>query len=389
MISTLSRLWGHSTTRSLIYQGAIVLLVSVAVLTLVESAANNLQRLGIRTGFEFLSDEAGFVINQALFPYGPTSSYGMAILVCLVNTLILSLLGILTSTALGFFVAIARLSRNWLLRALAGAYVELFRNVPLLLQLFFWYFATLRLLPGKRESLSLFDLIYLNIEGLFIPAPVFGQGATLIGGSILVSIVIAGFTLRVARQRRESTGRRFQHARYGYAAAVLLPIATLAALDFPVSWDVPVFKRFNFEGGFALQPEFVAMLLAITLYNAAFIGEIIRAGIMSVHKGQREAARAIGLTAREVYTVVIIPQAMRLIVPPLTNQYLNLTKATALAGAIGYPDLFWAVGGSIQAQTGQILELQAITLAAYLGISLLIALLLNSYNRATQLKGRS
>jgi general L-amino acid transport system permease protein len=187
--------------------------------------------------------------------------------------------------------------------------------------------------------LSLFDLIYLNIEGLFIPAPVFGQGATLIGGSILVSIVIAGFTLRVARQRRESTGRRFQHARYGYAAAVLLPIATLAALDFPVSWDVPVFKRFNFEGGFALQPEFVAMLLAITLYNAAFIGEIIRAGIMSVHKGQREAARAIGMSYWQTLRFIILPQAIRRVLPPLGNNFISMIKDSSLVSVMGVADI--------------------------------------------------
>jgi len=380
--------WRRGKVRSNTYQWGLVAALVFAGIWLVDTASTNLERLGIKTGFDFLSSEAGFQISPALIPYTPQSTYGDAILVGLTNTIVLSLIAIGIATFLGFFIAISRLSKNWLLRSFANVYVEIFRNVPLLLQLFFWYFAALKLLPGKRNSINLFDVAFLNIEGFVMPLPIFEPGAGAIGWAFVIAVAIAGVIHYWARRRQTMTGIPFPSLTMGLALIVALPLLIAWAQGFPIGWEIPKFGRFNFQGGIALQPEFTAMLFGLTLYNASFIGEIIRAGIQSVHKGQREAANSIGFTQLQIYAEIIVPQAMRLIIPPLTNQYLNLTKSTALAMAIGYPDLFWAIGGTITAQTGQILELQAITLGLYLGISLFIAALMAVYNRATRIPER-
>lgn len=380
--------WNHGNVRATFYQWGLVIGLILLVVWVVDTSSTNLARLGITTGFGFLADEAGFNISPALFPYTPQSSYGQAILVSLTNTLVLSAIAIFLATILGFFIAISRLSKNWLLRKLASGYVETFRNIPLLLQLFFWYFAALRLLPDKRQSVNLFDVAFLNVEGFVVPSPIFEPGAGAVGMAILVAFAAAYIVRRWARRRQTRTGQAFPVWRVGCGIVVLVPFLVAWLQGFPLSWEIPKFGRFNFQGGVALQPEFMAMLFGLTLYNGAFIGEIIRAGIMSVDKGQREAANSIGFRQSQIYMEIIIPQAMRLIVPPLTNQYLNLTKSTALAAAIGYPDLFWAISGAIEAQTGQVLELQAITLGAYLGISLTIAMIMNWYNRASRIPER-
>jgi general L-amino acid transport system permease protein len=323
-----------------------------------------------------------------LIPYAHESSYARAILVCFLNTLLLSALAIVACTVLGLVLALFRMSSNWLLSKLAEGYVELFRNVPLLLQLFFWYNAALRALPGKRESISFFGVAYLNIEGLFVPVPVFHEGS----GAVLIALLLAVMAAVVlhfwAARRQVRTGQPFPSLWVGLGIIILVPCIVAAVLGFPVTWDVPHFQRFNFAGGTAVQPEFVAMLLGLTLYNTAFVSEIIRAGIQSVNKGQREAARSIGMRESAIYTKIVIPQARRLIVPPLTNQYLNLTKATALASALGYPELFWALNGAIQAQTGQVLEIQVLTLGTYLVITLAIAGLMAWYNHHVRLAGQ-
>jgi len=387
-IETLFSFWRKGRVRSLIYQWGLVAVFILTAVWVVNTASTNLDRLGIKTGFGFLSTEAGFKISPALFPYTPQSTYGDAILVTLVNTIVLSLIAIMLATFLGFFLAISRLSKNWLLRNLAVVYVEIFRNVPFLLHLFFWYFAALKLLPGKRQSINFFNVAFLNIEGFMLPFPVFESGSGIIGLSIFFSIVIAGAIWVWTKRRQTRTGERFPKLVVAVTIVIVIPLLTLWAKGFPVTWDIPKFGRWNYEGGVALQPEFTAMLIGLTLFNTSYIGEIIRAGILSVHKGQREAAESIGFTQLQIYTEIIVPQSMRLIIPPLTNQYLNLAKSTSLAAAIGYPDLFWAIGGPITTQTGQVLELQAITLAAYLGISLSIALLMSIYNRATRIPER-
>ena len=387
-MQNISRLWYSSNVRTNFYQACLVIGIVAASAWVIDTSSTNLDKLGIKTGLDFLDTEAGFAISQSLIPFSDTSTYAEALIVCILNTVVLSLAAIILSTFLGFFVALSRLSSNWLLNKISNIYVEIFRNVPLLLQLFFWYFAVLKLLPDKRQSVSFFDIAFLNIEGLVVPSPIFGDGAYYVVCSIFVAILLVVLLYYWAKKRQENTGNTFPVFRWGLLILFLLPFIVAWLTSFPISWKIPVFGRFNFQGGTELLPEFVAMLFGLTLYNAAFIGEIIRAGIMSVNKGQREAAASIGLSPSQIYNEVIVPQALRLIIPPLTNQYLNLTKSTALASAIAYPDLFWAVNGAILVQTGQVLELQALTLGAYLGLSLIIALTMNTFNQVTKIKER-
>ena len=387
-MQNIARLWYSSNVRTNFYQVCLVIGIVAASAWVIDTSSTNLDKLGIKTGLDFLDTEAGFAISQSLIPFSDTSTYAEALIVCILNTVVLSLAAIILSTILGFFVALSRLSSNWLLNKISNIYVEIFRNVPLLLQLFFWYFAVLKLLPDKRQSVSFFDIAFLNIEGLVVPSPIFGEGAYYVVCSIFVAILLVVLLYYWAKKRQEYTGNTFPVFRWGLLIILLLPLIVAWLTSFPISWKIPVFGRFNFQGGTELLPEFVAMLFGLTLYNAAFIGEIIRAGIMSVNKGQREAAASIGLSPRQIYNEVIVPQALRLIIPPLTNQYLNLTKSTALASAIAYPDLFWAVNGAILVQTGQVLELQALTLGAYLGLSLIIALTMNTFNQVTKIKER-
>ena len=387
-MQNITRFWYSSNIRTNFYQFCLVLGIVAASAWVIDTSSTNLDKLGIKTGLDFLDTEAGFAISQSLIPFSDTSTYAEALIVCILNTVVLSLAAIILSTILGFFVALSRLSSNWLLNKISNIYVEIFRNVPLLLQLFFWYFAVLKLLPDKRQSVSFFDIAFLNIEGLVVPSPIFGEGAYYVVCSIFVAILLVVLLYYWAKKRQEYTGNTFPVFRWGLLIILLLPLIVAWLTSFPISWKIPVFGRFNFQGGTELLPEFVAMLFGLTLYNAAFIGEIIRAGIMSVNKGQREAAASIGLSPRQIYNEVIVPQALRLIIPPLTNQYLNLTKSTALASAIAYPDLFWAVNGAILVQTGQVLELQALTLGAYLGLSLIIALTMNTFNQVTKIKER-
>ena len=387
-MQNISRLWYSSNVRTNFYQACLVIGIVAASAWVIDTSSTNLDKLGIKTGLDFLDTEAGFAISQSLIPFSDTSTYAEALIVCILNTVVLSLAAIILSTFLGFFVALSRLSSNWLLNKISNIYVEIFRNVPLLLQLFFWYFAVLKLLPDKRQSVSFFDIAFLNIEGLVVPSPIFGDGAYYVVCSIFVAILLVVLLYYWAKKRQENTGNTFPVFRWGLLILFLLPFIVAWLTSFPISWKIPVFGRFNFQGGTELLPEFVAMLFGLTLYNAAFIGEIIRAGIMSVNKGQREAAASIGLSPSQIYNEVIVPQALRLIIPPLTNQYLNLTKSTALASAIAYPDLFWAVNGAILVQTGQVLELQALTLGAYLGLSLIIALTMNTFNQVTRIKER-
>ena len=387
-MQNIARLWYSSNVRTNFYQACLVIGIVAASAWVIDTSSTNLDKLGIKTGLDFLDTEAGFAISQSLIPFSDTSTYAEALIVCILNTVVLSLAAIILSTFLGFFVALSRLSSNWLLNKISNIYVEIFRNVPLLLQLFFWYFAVLKLLPDKRQSVSFFDIAFLNIEGLVVPSPIFGDGAYYFVCSIFVAILLVVLLYYWAKKRQENTGNTLPVFRWGLLILFLLPFIVAWLTSFPISWKIPVFGRFNFQGGTELLPEFVAMLFGLTLYNAAFIGEIIRAGIMSVNKGQREAAASIGLSPSQIYNEVIVPQALRLIIPPLTNQYLNLTKSTALASAIAYPDLFWAVNGAILVQTGQVLELQALTLGAYLGLSLIIALTMNTFNQVTRIKER-
>ena len=380
--------WRKGSARSLTYQWGLVVAIIGLMIWVYNIATTNMARLGLQTGFDFLTDEAGFPISPALISYSPKSMYIEAMVVTLLNTITLSLIAIILATLLGFFIAMSKLSSNLLLRKFGNGYVEVFRNVPLLLQLFFWYFAALKMLPGKRTSIDFFDVAFLNIEGFFIPLPILEGGAEYVAWALLIAILVSIIIWAWAKHRQRNTGQPFPSVILGLGLIIILPLIVAWVLDFPITWEVPKFGRFNFTGGAVLEPEFTAMVFGLTLYNAAFVGEIIRAGIQSVDKGQKEAAGSIGFTNTQAYSQIIVPQAMRFIIPPVTNQYLNLAKSTALAGAIGYADFFWAMDGAIAPQTGQVMELQAITLIGYLGISLFIAMLMAIYNHVTRIPER-
>jgi general L-amino acid transport system permease protein len=286
---------------------------------------------------------------------------------------------------LGFFIGIARLSPNWLVARLATAYIEIFRNIPLLLQIMFWYFAVLRPLPLPRQSLSVGDAVFLNNRGLFIPKPVAEDGFWLVGLAFVVAVLAVIGIARWARRRQNATGAQFPTASAGLALLVGLPLLVYWLSGSPLHWDYPVLGGFNFSGGLEVIPELAALTLALSIYTAAFIAEAVRSGIMAVSHGQTEAAYALGLRPRVTLKLVVIPQAMRVIIPQLTSQYLNLTKNSSLATAIGYPDLVNVFAGTTLNQTGQAVEVIAMTMAVYLSISLAISMFMNWYNKRNQL----
>ena len=373
--------------RSIVVQ--FLLLVAVVWLgwTFYRNAQSNLAAQNIASGFGFLEQTAGFGISQTLIPYAESSSYGRAFLVGLVNTLLVAGLGIFFATIIGFAVGIARLSSNVLLSRLAGAYVELMRNLPLLFQILFWYLAVLGALPGPRQSEPLFGAIFLNNRGLLMPRILFEAGSGIVMGALLVGVAGALFLRVWGRRRLLATGQRPRSGLYGIVLIVGLPLLAAVATGMPFSLELPELRGFNFVGGVRVIPELLALLFALSTYTGAFISEVVRAGILSVPRGQTEAARSLGLSRGLTLRLVVAPQAMRLIVPPLTNQYLNLTKNSSLAAAIGYPDFFYVFAGTTLNQTGQAIEIIAVTMAVYLTISLITAALMNWYNRALALRG--
>jgi len=366
--------------RGIFFQTVLIVLVVFFIYEAASNAIQNLQRQNIASGFGFFETTAGFSISQHLISYSPTSTYGRAFIVGLLNTLLVAAIGIFLATIIGFVVGIARLSSNWLISRLAAAYVEVIRNVPLLLQLLFWYFAVLKSLPSPRDSVDLGLGAYLNIRGLVVPRPVFGPGSMLFDVAVVVAIVAIVVIHRWARKRQMATGQQFPVFWTGLALIIGLPLIGLALAGFPVTFDMPELKGFNFVGGTTLEPEFVALLLGLTLYTASFIAEIVRAGIKAVSHGQTEAANALGLRGGYTLRLVVVPQAMRVIIPPLTNQYLNLTKNSSLAVAIGYPDLVSVFAGTVLNQTGQAVEVIFITMLVYLTISLITSSLMNWFN---------
>jgi general L-amino acid transport system permease protein len=304
------------------------------------------------------------------------------------NTLLVAVLGIFFATFIGFFVGIARLSHNWLVARLATVYIEIFRNIPLLLQIMFWYFAVLRPLPRPRQSLNLGDAVFLNNRGLFLPGPVTEQGFWLVGAAFAVAIGLAIYVARWAHLRQEETGQQFPTFTAGLALIVGLPLLVFWLSGSPMHWEYPTLKGFNFSGGLEVIPELAALVLALSIYTGAFIAEAVRSGIMAVTHGQTEAAHALGLRPRVTLKLVVIPQAMRVIIPQLTSQYLNLTKNSSLATAIGYPDLVSVFAGTTLNQTGQAVEVIAMTMGVYLAISLVISMFMNWYNKRKQLVER-
>ncbi|HVW57471.1 MAG TPA: amino acid ABC transporter permease [Rhizobiaceae bacterium] len=373
--------------RGIFFQAVLFFALAAFVWWIADNTIANLRRAHIASGFGFLNGRAGFDVSDALIPYSSDSTMARALLVGLLNTLLVAVTGIVTATIVGFLVGIGRLARNWLVRQICTIYIEIFRNIPPLLVIFFWYLGVLSVLPSPRNSIRLpFDM-YLNSRGFYMPAPIWGEGAWLAGAGLLAGVLLAFIVARWARQRQMATGRRFPVLWASIALIVGLPLAAFALTGFPLSFDVPKASIFNLTGGIQVKPEFLSLYLALSFYTAAFIAEIVRAGILGVDKGQTEAAYSLGLTPGPTLRLVIVPQALRIIVPPLTSQYLNLTKNTSLAVAIGYADLV-AIGGTILNQTGQAVEIVAIWMVVYLGISLAVSVLMNWFNARTALKDK-
>jgi general L-amino acid transport system permease protein len=374
--------------RGMAYQAVLCAVIVFLAWSAIRNAAENLARAKIATGFGFWENTAGFDISQALIEYSTTSSYGRAFWVGLINTLVVAALGIVLATILGFLIGIARLSKNWLLARMAGFYVEIIRNIPLLLQLLFWYNAVLKALPAMRESLSIPGGGFLNNRGLFLPQPLFQAGSGYALMALGVGVVAAIVYRTWAKRRQMVTGQQAPVLWVALGLVVALPLAVLALSGFPIAFNYPEAGRFNIRGGMELLPEFMALLFGLVIYTAAFIAEVVRAGILAVARGQTEAAYSLGLRPGQTLRLVVIPQAMRVIIPPLTSQYLNLTKNSTLAVAIGYPDLVQIFAGTVLNQTGQAVEVIVITMAVYLTISLVTSALMNLYNRRMALVER-
>jgi general L-amino acid transport system permease protein len=370
-------------------QIALVVVAAGLAYAAIHNVAQNLANAHITSGFGFWNNTAGFDISQTLIDYSAsTSTFGRAFWVGLLNTLLVGALGIVFATVLGFVIGIARLSRNWLVAHLAGGYVELIRNVPLLLQLLFWYNAVLKSLPQLRGSVTLPGGGLLNNRGLFLPRPEFASGFGFVLAVLLCGIVATGVVRMWARRRQDCTGAPLSIMWPALGLIVVLPSIVFMLAGAPLSFSVPRMGRFNVIGGVEIIPEFAALLLALTIYTAAFIAEAVRAGILAVPHGQTEAAQALGLRSGPMLRFVVIPQAMRVIVPPLTSQYLNLIKNSSLAVAVGYPDLVQVFAGSVLNLTGQAVEVIAITMAVYLFISLVTSLLMNLYGYAIAVEER-
>ena len=346
---------------------------------IVANARANLQAQRITSGFGFLNNTAGFDVSQNLIPYSGSDTYTRVFLVGLLNTLLVSIIGIFFATVIGFLVALGRLSPNWLLSRISGGYVELIRNLPVLFQILFWYLAVLSALPNPRQSISLFGSFFLSNRGLVVPKPIAHGGLEPFALAILVAIVASLLLQRYARRQLFESGRLVKIWPYVVGLLIGLPLVTALLFGAPVTFEMPELKGFNFSGGSRIIPEFVALTVALSTYTAAFIAEIVRAGIQSVHKGQMEAGSSLGLQRGSVLRLIVVPQAMRVILPPLTNQYLNLTKNSSLAVAIGYPDLFSVFAGTTLSQTGQAIEIIAITMGVYLLISLVTSAIMSFY----------
>jgi len=365
--------------RGIFYQAVTVIILAVLIYWIVDNTIENLRRANIASGYGFLDSRAGFDVGQSLIAFSSDSSYGRALVVGFVNTLLVAVTGIITATIIGFIVGIGRLSHNWIIAKLSLAYVEVFRNIPPLLVIFFWYSGVLAILPQARDALALPFDIYVSNRGAAFPKPIPGEGAEYTLLAFLIAIAASFFVSRYARQRQMATGQRFPLLWTVLGLVIGLPLVTFLATGSPLSFDVPVAGKFNLTGGSVVGPEFMSLFLALSFYTAAFIAEIVRAGIRGVSKGQTEAAHALGIRPGLTTRLVVVPQAMRIIIPPLTSQYLNLTKNSSLAVAVGYADLV-AVGGTILNQTGQSIEVVSIWLIVYLSLSLATALFMNWYN---------
>ena len=375
----------NNEVRAFFFQVATFLLIFGLFYTIIGNLFDNIEARGIHTGYSFLKNRAGFDIlpflGNYLQDYTPESSNLTVFYVGLINTLVVAFVGIIVTTFLGLFIGIARLSNNYLIAKLAGGYIELFRNVPVLLQIFFWYNIFINIFPHPKKSFSFFDMVFLNQRGLYLPKPILENGFLLVIIAFVVGIILTVFMKRYFNKKHDETGVHTRTLGYSTLLILGLPAVFFLLLGSPLHFDFAVLGKFNLKGGMQVVPEFIALTFALSVYTATYIAEAIRSGIEAVDKGQKEAAAAIGLTQTQSLKLIVLPQALRVAIPPTINQYLNLTKNSSLATAIGYPELMSAFGGTVLNQVGQAVEILGMAMLVYLVISLCISLLLNIVNK--------
>jgi len=375
----------NNEVRAFFFQVATLLLIFGLFYTIIGNLFDNIEARGIHTGFSFLKNRAGFDIlpflGNYLQDYTPESSNLTVFYVGLINTLVVAFIGIIITTFLGLFIGIARLSNNYLIAKLAGGYIELFRHVPVLLQIFFWYNIFINIFPHPKKSLSFFDVVFLNQRGLYLPKPILENGFLLVIIAFVVGIILTVFMKRYFNKKHDETGVHTRTLGYSTLLILGLPAVFFLLLGSPLHFDFAVLGKFNLNGGMQIVPEFIALTFALSVYTATYIAEAIRSGIEAVDKGQKEAAAAIGLTQTQSLKLIVMPQALRVAIPPTINQYLNLTKNSSLATAIGYPELMSSFGGTVLNQVGQAVEILGMAMLVYLVISLCISLLLNFVNK--------
>jgi general L-amino acid transport system permease protein len=384
----LTRYFYDKRVREIFWQAALLLGLAATIVVVVRNASQNMVNAGMASGFDFLWRTSGIDVPFVLTNYTPDSNILALLWVGVVNTLVISFVSVVAATLLGFVIGVARLSANRLLSGLAGAFIEFVRNIPLLFFVLFWYFGVIAALPGPRQSIGIFSVAYLNNRGLTIPVPTDGGAFRVAAAIVLVGLVVQAAIAIWAKRRRDATGQIFPVWATGLALLVALPAVAFGIASAISPWDVPALRGFNFRGGFVLVPEFVALFAALTTYTAGFIAEIVRGGIQSVVKGQWEAAYALGLRPNRALSLVVIPQALRVMIPPLTSQYLNVLKNSSFGAAIAFPELVSVFVGSALTNTGQAIEIIAITLAIYLAIGLAVSGFMNWYNAKTALVTR-
>ena len=375
-------------SRSLLIQTLVIGLFALFIYLIAQQTAYNLEKRGISSGFDFLKLSAGYDISIRLIPFTSEDTHLRAYFVGLLNTLMIAVCGCFLATIMGFLVGVIRLSSNWLFRNIAYVYVEFTRNVPVLLQIILYYSILLHL-PKIKQAIEIFDGFFLTNRGIFSPSPIFKEGFNIVLWSFLIAIIASIFIKKFLKKKQEQTGRQFPIFLINSALIIFTPILFYYIMGMPLEFDTPVLKGFNFKGGMVIRPEFIGMLLGLSIYTAAFISETVRSGIISVSKGQREASQALGLKNNLVMRLIVIPQALRVIIPPLTSQYLNLTKNSSLGIAIGYADLVHGFGGISLNQTGRAIEIMLMVMLTYLTISLTISFFMNLYNKSVQFKGNA
>lgn len=380
--------YNNPENRAIIYQ--VLALAGIFLFTyfVLNNMFINIEKRGINTGFDFLSSEAGFGILQTLIEYDEANSHGKVFIVGLLNTILVSAIGIFFATVIGLLVGIGRLSKNFMVAKLSLIYVETFRNIPILLQILFWYNVVLASLPGPRQSLSYFDSIFFNNRGLYIPRPVLESGFTAVIIAFIIAIVAVFYLSKWSKKRHDETGEEFPLISASLAILIGAPTLVFFLSGMPATLEFAELKGFNFKGGWTLIPELLALAFALSIYTATYIAEAVRAGIEAVPKGQKEAASALGLKDHVILKKVVLPQALRVIIPPVINQYLNLVKNSSLATAIGYPELVTVFSGTSLNQVGQAIEIILMTMAVYLTISIVISIVMNYVNAKMQIKER-